>query len=295
MQPVITLENAVDRVPVEKVGWSVSTAMHEAIVKRPWARAVSDVLHGTWLGHPLHPVLTDVTVGAWLLGGAFDAVAELEGSREARWAGDRLAEIGTASALATGLTGATDFTTYPEGVSRPVTLHAILNITGVVLYGASLVDRHIGNRRRGLALSFVAQGLTLASAWLGGQLVYEHGVGVDHSEDFSQVDGWRSVLDADALVEGKAKKVEVDGKQVLLYRHEGEVLAIGAVCSHAGGPLDEGKFEGNCVTCPWHDSVFDLRDGHVVHGPATRPQPPFEARERDGRIEVRYVGPGPRP
>ena len=89
------------------------------------------------------------------------------------------------------------------------------------------------------------------------------------------------------LAEGRRRRVELEGKAVLLYRHEGEVQAIGAVCSHQGGPLDEGEFDGNCVTCPWHQSVFDLRDGAVVHGPATYPQTAFEVRERGGRIEVR--------
>jgi nitrite reductase/ring-hydroxylating ferredoxin subunit/uncharacterized membrane protein len=295
MQPVVMLENAVNEVPVEKVGWNASVALHKAIVSREWSRAAADVLHGTWLGHPLHPVLTDITIGAWFLGGAFDVVAGLEGSAEARWAGDRLAEIGTVSAIATGLTGATDFSTYPEGTSRPVTLHAILNISALALYGVSVYDRRRGNRTRGLALSFLAQGLTAASSWLGGQLVYEHQVGVDHREDFSQLEGWHDV-GAEALMdETRMKRVEVDGKAVLLAWVDGEIKAMGAVCSHAGGPLDEGKLSGNCVTCPWHDSVFDLRDGHVVHGPATMPQPPFEARVRNGRIEVRYTGPGPKP
>lgn len=295
MQPVIELENAVDRIPVEKVGWNLSVAMHQAVLRHGWARAATDVLHGTWLGHPLHPVLTDLTIGAWFLGGAFDVVGAFEGSREARWAGDRLAEIGTVSAIATVLTGATDFTTYPQGSSRPVTLHAILNISALALYGVSVVDRRRGRRTRGLALSFVAQGLTLASSWIGGNMVYAQGVGVNHAEDFTQVEGWHDVGAADAMDETRMKRVEVDGKAVLLAWVEGEIKAMGAVCSHAGGPLDEGKLSGNCVTCPWHDSVFDMRDGHVVHGPATRPQPPFEARTRNGRIEVRYTGPGPQP
>lgn len=66
-------------------------------------------------------------------------------------------------------------------------------------------------------------------------------------------------------------------------------MAIDAVCSHAGGPLDEGSFEGCFVQCPWHDSVFDLRDGRVKHGPATIPQPGFAVRERNGQLEVRLL------
>ncbi|MBZ0302599.1 MAG: Rieske (2Fe-2S) protein [Anaerolineae bacterium] len=74
---------------------------------------------------------------------------------------------------------------------------------------------------------------------------------------------------------------------VLLYR-EGEAIdAIGAVCSHAGGPLEDGSFADGCVECPWHNSVFDLRDGHVVHGPATFDEPHYQVRIQDGQIEVR--------
>jgi nitrite reductase/ring-hydroxylating ferredoxin subunit len=86
--------------------------------------------------------------------------------------------------------------------------------------------------------------------------------------------------------------VEVEGKHVLLCRENGEVFAIGAVCSHAGGPLDQGKIRDGCVQCPWHDSVFDLRDGSIVHGPATQPQASFETRVRSGRIEIRLAPPG---
>jgi nitrite reductase/ring-hydroxylating ferredoxin subunit len=84
-----------------------------------------------------------------------------------------------------------------------------------------------------------------------------------------------------------AKRVEFDGKPVLVYREGAEVYAIGATCSHAGGPLNEGKFSRGCVECPWHQSVFYLQNGHVKHGPATHPQPGFEARIQNGKVQIR--------
>ena len=96
------------------------------------------------------------------------------------------------------------------------------------------------------------------------------------------------LLEAD-LPEGRARRVEVEGKQVMLCRDGGRFFALGAVCSHAGGPLDQGKIRDGCVQCPWHDSVFDLRDGRIVHGPATQPQVSFEVRVRSGRIEIRLA------
>ncbi|RPI94216.1 MAG: Rieske (2Fe-2S) protein, partial [Chloroflexi bacterium] len=60
-----------------------------------------------------------------------------------------------------------------------------------------------------------------------------------------------------------------------------------AVCAHAGGPLEAGNFDGFCVTCPWHASVYDVRTGDIVHGPTAFPQPSFEVRVRSGQIEIR--------
>jgi nitrite reductase/ring-hydroxylating ferredoxin subunit len=138
-------------------------------------------------------------------------------------------------------------------------------------------------------ISSVAFGLTCVSAWLGGKLVYRAKVGVDHSERFEEPTEWTAVLDADELRQHEPKRIQFKGKSILLYRNQGEIFAIGSVCSHAGGPLEEGTFHGTCVQCPWHDSVFDMRDGHIVHGPATSPQAAFETRVRDGQIELRLI------
>jgi nitrite reductase/ring-hydroxylating ferredoxin subunit/uncharacterized membrane protein len=283
------VERAVERTPrIGEAGTKASLAVHGAVLKGgKGVRHGVDVLHGTWLGHPFHPVLTEITIGAWVLGGVFDAVGAVGRSRAARRTGDRLAAIGTAAAIPTALTGLADFSTYPQWSAKPATLHAALNLANIGLYATSLWERRRGNRRRGLALSWLAQGLTMASAWLGGMLVYKHKVGVDHSERFTGPKDWTPVFHDADLAERRAKRVEVEGKQVLICRENGQVFAIGAVCSHAGGPLDQGKISDGCVQCPWHDSVFDLRDGRIVHGPATQPQTAFETRVRNGRIEIR--------
>lgn len=287
MPLVRDLEQALDRAPVGQVGDASVGALHGAIARHAWLRGAADVLHGTWLGHPLHPVLTDVVIGSWLAGGVFDAIGELQGDDRARWAGDQLAAAGVAAALPTALSGLADYSAAPPNATRAATVHGLLNALNLTLYGVSLWERARGRRRRGLAYSFAAQGLMLASAWIGGQLVYHKRMGVDQGEDFTEARGWHDVLAAAELEQGRRRRVEVEGKAMLLYRHQGEVLAIAAVCSHQGGPLDEGTLDGTCVTCPWHGSVFDLRDGHVVHGPASFPQASFEVREREGRIEVR--------
>jgi nitrite reductase/ring-hydroxylating ferredoxin subunit len=93
-------------------------------------------------------------------------------------------------------------------------------------------------------------------------------------------------MSASDLYESDRRRIEVEGNPVLLYRYGGTIYAIGAVCSHAGGPLEEGTFEEYCVTCPWHDSVYDVRDGTLVHGPTTYNQPRYRARIRNGQIEL---------
>jgi nitrite reductase/ring-hydroxylating ferredoxin subunit len=83
-------------------------------------------------------------------------------------------------------------------------------------------------------------------------------------------------------------KATVAGADVILFRQDGDLFALANRCSHRGGPLDKGTVgEGPTVTCPWHFSTFDIADGSVVRGPASAPQPVYEVREREGKIEVR--------
>jgi nitrite reductase/ring-hydroxylating ferredoxin subunit/uncharacterized membrane protein len=235
-------------------------------------------------------VLTDITIGAWVLGSVFDAWGAATDNDEVRKMADRLTEVGTISAVPTALTGLTDFSTFPDWSAAPATIHGAMNIVNIGLYALSIRERRRGNRRRGVALSSIAIGLSCFSAWLGGALVYKHKLGVDHSDTFSGPKRWKPVMDASALHQRQPRTVDVeDGKKVLIYRVGDQVHAIGNKCSHAGGPLNEGKFKGDCVQCPWHDSVFDVRDGSIVHGPATMPQPRFEARIREGQVEIRLM------
>ena len=200
---------------------------------------------------------------------------------------DTLTIIGAVAAVPTAIAGAADYSAIDESAIAMATAHGLLNSAGLVLNLLSIRDRASGNRNRGVMLSTVAFGILNASAWLGGEMVYHKRVGVDHSATSDTSEQWHVVLDGADLPEHTAKRVDVAGTPTVLYRDGNDVYAIGAVCSHAGGPLDEGTFDGACVQCPWHDSVFDLRDGHVVHGPATYPEPAYDARVRGDKIEVR--------
>lgn len=104
-------------------------------------------------------------------------------------------------------------------------------------------------------------------------------------------DGWTPVLALEELPDRRATRAEVDGMQVLLYRADERIFAIGNRCTHQGGPLDHGAVkvldEEATVTCPAHGSVFGLTDGAAIRAPAPRPVPAFETRVSDGTIELR--------
>ena len=91
--------------------------------------------------------------------------------------------------------------------------------------------------------------------------------------------------------EGKLVRVSAAGMSVLVVRRGDALQAIAAVCSHAGGPLDEGELDGDVVICPWHGSRFCLASGKVRSGPATFGQPVFAVREIDGRVELKPAVP----
>ena len=105
--------------------------------------------------------------------------------------------------------------------------------------------------------------------------------------------GWFAILSADALGD-RPVKVGGEGMELLVCRDGDQIRVIANRCSHAGGPLDRGKIGSvgavTTVTCPLHGSLFSLVDGRVLRGPATRPQQAFEARERDGSVEIRDRG-----
>jgi nitrite reductase/ring-hydroxylating ferredoxin subunit/uncharacterized membrane protein len=283
------IDSAIENMTVlKKAGTEIKHRLHKLVLNggRP-ARTVADLLHGTWLGHPLHPVLTDATVGAWTFGAVFDLLANVTGQRKMRHAADMLTEMGLVTAGATAVTGLTDYSTIKQEAVEYGAAHALLNTTATVLYLLSVRARRMGERDTGVTLSTLGFGAVMVSAWLGGELVYRHRVGVDHADREAKPEDWTPVLSIIELNENESRRVEVEGLPILLYRHNGEIMAVGATCAHAGGPLNEGTFDGYCVQCPWHDSVYDLRDGDVVHGPSTYRQPTFETRLMNGQIEVR--------
>lgn len=101
---------------------------------------------------------------------------------------------------------------------------------------------------------------------------------------------WQRVAALEDLTAGKGARVQVGDVDVLLCRSGESVFALGNRCSHQGAPLDRGRVKVGgslaSVTCPAHGSVFDLNDGRVLRGPATKPVESYEARVADGSVEI---------
>ncbi|HEY2543537.1 MAG TPA: Rieske 2Fe-2S domain-containing protein [Gaiellaceae bacterium] len=257
---------------------TVEDAVQEAVTAVP--QPVRDVLDGVWLGTPLHPVLTDVPLGAWTAAAALD----LAGSEAA----DEVLAIGVLAALPAALTGLNDWSHLKGETRRVGVVHALVNTAGLTLNVGSLALRRSGHRRLARALSGVAYLGILFSAHLGGRLSFEYGVRVNHTAFEHPRDRYAPVIDEKALDDGGLHRVELEGEAVVVAKcSDGDVCAISAVCSHMGGPLDQGARDGDVVVCPWHGSRFDLRTGAVEGGPAVFPQPRYETRIRAGKVEIR--------
>jgi nitrite reductase/ring-hydroxylating ferredoxin subunit/uncharacterized membrane protein len=253
-------------------------------------KQIKEALSGTWLGHPVHPLLISVPIGSWTSAVLLDWL----GGTDAEDSADALVAAGLAVAVPTVATGYNDWAdTEPASqvVRRLGAVHAALNASAVALFGASLAARRSGARARGRLLALAGFGAVGAGGYLGGHLTYAKGVGVDLTVFERYPEEWTAVLADAALAEGEARRVEVDGVAILVARWKGEVHALSNTCVHRGGQLDEGELHDGCVTCPLHSSTFRLEDGSVVRGPATYLQPALEVRVRDGSIELRAPQP----
>ncbi|HET6626766.1 MAG TPA: Rieske 2Fe-2S domain-containing protein [Nocardioidaceae bacterium] len=247
---------------------------------------VKDALHGRWLTHPLHPLLVALPIGLF----TSTSLLDLVGGDPARIAARRLVGAGVLSVAPTAAAGLADWSSLGafRRPRRVGLVHAGANVMATLMYGGSWMARHNGHHDRGRRLALLGATALATGGYLGGHLAYSEGVGVNRNADRQQEPAeWTDAVGAAEIGEGQLSRVDVAGQPVLLARHAGELHAIGAVCSHFGGPLEQGAFEDSCVVCPWHGSRFHLTDGRVAGGPATVPQPGFEVRTLDGRVQVR--------
>jgi nitrite reductase/ring-hydroxylating ferredoxin subunit/uncharacterized membrane protein len=278
--PSRTLSHLLERVERSAELDGVASAL-----TRFWSQVLSpqpvrDALSGRPIGHPAHPPAVSVTAGALMSA----TVIDLVGGPDARGAAAKLVAVGLVSATPTALAGWSDWLDTEQAEKRVGLIHATSNLVGLTAYGLSWLQRRRGGSGRGLGL--IGAGALATGGWLGGHLVYAQGVGVDTTAFQSGPGQWTDVAAASRVTDA-LRQINVDGVAVLLTRLDGTVVALADRCTHRGGALSEGEREDDCVTCPWHGSAFDLVTGQVRRGPASRPQPVYETRERSGRVEIR--------
>ncbi|MGE3076309.1 MAG: Rieske (2Fe-2S) protein [Dehalococcoidia bacterium] len=97
---------------------------------------------------------------------------------------------------------------------------------------------------------------------------------------------WVKVGKANDIDVGMARVVEADGRQIALCNTGEGFHAIDDICSHDGGPLDQGRLDGNRIECPRHGAQFDVRSGRALTLPAVRPIKSYPTRVEDGDIEI---------
>jgi nitrite reductase/ring-hydroxylating ferredoxin subunit/uncharacterized membrane protein len=269
---------------------------------------VKDALHGVWLGHPVHPVLVQVPVGAWMSAGFLDALGD-GGERQAR----QLIGLGLLASVPAAIAGSADWAEQHEQQLRTGVVHAAANTAAITLYTGSLLARGRGRGGLGKALGYAGLAAVAVGGLLGGDISYRQAGGVNHAEETPHLvpTGWQDLIVLADLADGEPARVMLGEVPLFVLRAGDQVHALANKCSHMSGPLSEGTLsEGalsertlsdgeltddkseRCVTCPWHGSVFRVRDGAVVHGPATADQPAFETRVRDGMVQVCLPGAG---
>jgi nitrite reductase/ring-hydroxylating ferredoxin subunit/uncharacterized membrane protein len=260
----------------------------------PLGHPLRNVLSGTSLfGHPLHPALTDVPLGAWLTGVIADYLA-ITTNLVPRSAGTIALAIGLAVAAGAAVTGYTDFQDVYGMERRTALAHGLTMTVVFSVQAISLVLRLVGVSAlypAAVGLATFGLALTMIGMYLGGHIVYGYGTRINRGAFLQGPEDYVSVGRSDDFPEGEMRRVEANGLAVLVVRQSSTIHAIVNTCSHAGGPLNEGTLEGETVTCPWHGSQFSVRDGWVKGAPATFPQRRLDVREQGGEVEVRLAEP----
>lgn len=275
-----------DRIAGDQRLDAVGDALRQAVHKVLRPGVVKDLLHGVFLGHPLHPALVQVPIGCF----ASAAVLDLAGSSKEA---ERLIGLGVLSSVPAAAAGLADYADSQQDHRRVGVVHAAANSAALVCYLASLALRARGRQGAGVWSALAGLTFSAAGATLGGDLAFRRAVGANHSEHASRVGpaDWCDIGAVEQFPEAKPTRRVAADIPVLVVRRGDEFSVLHDQCSHMSGPLSEGELTTehgvDCVQCPWHGSVFRLDDGRPVHGPATAPQQRLASRVRDSRLEVK--------
>ena len=248
-----------------------------------------DFVNGSWLGHPVHPVLTDVVIGGATLIVVFDLAVLIFGADGLDTASLVAVGVTALAALATLWTGLTDFKDTNKGDERNVAiLHGLINLVATVAYIASFFLRLGDGDDLGRWFSLAGALILVVGGYIGGHLVFKYGYMVNRNAfaKGQRAKEFTPIIAAADVPESTPTKVMLGSTALVVVRRGDLVYALKATCSHAGGPLDKGTLDGDSIVCPWHGSAFRLRDGVVRHGPATTRQVRYDTRVADHQVEV---------
>lgn len=262
---------------------AVARPLHHVVMSVLPRGVLKDVLHGVWLGHPLHPLLTDLPIGFWTSA----SILDLFGGRRAQPAADTLVGLGFASAMPTAAAGLADWSELFEAERRSGTVHAFANIAATSLYGLSLLARRRGERQRGVVLAMAGAAAATVGGFLGGHLSYRRAAGVNQAASAASPSDWTEVRATIPAGDSELGLGDIDGTPIVTVAAEVGANALADRCSHLGGPLHEGELTDGCIRCPWHGSSFRIADGTVMSGPATSTQPAYELRTMGDKTQAR--------
>lgn len=243
---------------------------------------IRDFLGGTWLGHPLHALLTDVPIGALTLTIVLDVIGQPV-------AADVALLIGVLAMIAAALAGYADYSTTDGRARVRATIHSSLMVVSLMIYFVSLAIRATGPTSRALpiALSIVAFVILAGGAFVGGDVAYALGNMVDRHAWRPSGAKWQP-LEVGEIAEGSPVRARVGAQALVLIRSGETIHALHDLCAHAGGPLSEGTIVAGCIECPWHGSRFEIATGRRARGPTVYDQPAYEVRAvAPGGYEVR--------
>jgi len=279
------LGRLLERIVVAQTGWAkpVGDWLH-GVMAAIFGRMlpVRDFLAGTWLGHPLHALLTDVPIGALTVTIVLDVIGQPV-------AADVALLVGVLSMLAAAAAGYADYSTTDGRARVRATVHSSLMLVSLVIYIVSLVIRASGptNRAVPIALSIVAYLILAGGAFVGGDIVFALGNMVDRHAWRSSGTKWQP-LEVGEIAEGTLVKARLGIQDLVLIRTGQTILALHNQCAHAGGPLSEGSLADGCIECPWHGSRFEIATGRRRRGPTVYDQPTYEVRPLEaGGYEAR--------
>ncbi len=261
----------------------------QKVLRAIWSpiRFFKDFLHGGWWGHPLHPMLTDVPLGALTAAVVLDLL-------DVRGAADIVIALGVLGLLASVLTGLADYTDTDFSPPRTyATAHGLFMLVATILYAVSLAQRFgqplAADRGGAVTIAIVGYVVLFTGAYLGGELVFKMGNMVNRHAWRSGGSKW-TTLDVTEFAEEKPTRAKAGAQTLVVVRKGSTIYALHDVCAHAGCNLSEGKVVGGAIACGCHGSRFDLATGHVVAGPATFDQPRYEVRSEQGKVEVKRAG-----